>query len=113
MVIPFGGTWLTFPSESTRQACDHGQHFLSRAEELFRVPSVAGFSSVRATKGKQMDKVRIRAAAKQIKGSVKKTVGKVTGDAKLEAKGKAEKAAGKGESALGSKKETLFNTFST
>ena len=34
-------------------------------------------------------------------------------DAKLKTKGRAEKPAGKGESALGSKKETLFNTFST
>ena len=60
-----------------------------------------------------MDKVRINAAAKQVKASVKKAAGKVTGDAKLEGKGKAEKAGGKGDSALGSKKETLFNTFST
>jgi uncharacterized protein YjbJ (UPF0337 family) len=60
-----------------------------------------------------MDKVQIKAAAKQVKGSVKKAADKVTGDARLEAKGKAGKAAGKGESALGSKKETLFNTFST
>ena len=58
-----------------------------------------------------MDKVRIKAEG--VKGSTKKTGGDVTGDAKLKAKGKAEKPAGKGESALGSKKETLFNTFST
>jgi uncharacterized protein YjbJ (UPF0337 family) len=58
-----------------------------------------------------MDKVRIKAEG--VKGSAKKAGGNVTGDAKLKAKGKAEKSAGKGESALGSKKETLFNTFST
>jgi uncharacterized protein YjbJ (UPF0337 family) len=60
-----------------------------------------------------MDEVRIRAEAKRVKGSAKKAGGNVTGDAKLKAKGKAEKRAGKGESALGNKKETLFNTFST
>jgi uncharacterized protein YjbJ (UPF0337 family) len=59
-----------------------------------------------------MDKVRIKAEAKGVKGPAKKAGGNVTGDAKLKAK-RAEKAAGKGESALGSKKETLFNTFST
>jgi len=59
-----------------------------------------------------MDKVRIKAEAKRVKGSAKKAGGHVTGDAKLKGK-RAEKAAGKGEKALGSKKDTLFNTFST
>jgi uncharacterized protein YjbJ (UPF0337 family) len=70
------------------------------------------FSLVQALKGKRMDKVRIKAEAKRVKGSAKKVGGDVTGDAKLKAKG-AEKSAGKGENALGSKKDTLFNTFST
>ena len=56
-----------------------------------------------------MDKVRIKAEAKRVKGSAKKVGGDVT---KLKAKG-AEKSADKGENALGSKKDTLFNTFST
>ena len=42
-----------------------------------------------------MDKDRIAGAAKQAKGSVKETIGKVTGDSKTEAEGKAEKWAGK------------------
>ena len=60
-----------------------------------------------------MNTARIKAEGKRIKGSTKKAGDNVTGDAKLKAKGRAEKAAGKGESALGSKKETLSNTFST
>ena len=48
-------------------------------------------------------------AAKQAKGSVKKAGDKVTGGAKLKAKGKAAKAVGK---VLGSKKDTLTNTLS-
>jgi uncharacterized protein YjbJ (UPF0337 family) len=67
---------------------------------------------VQALKGKRMDKVRIKAEAKRVEGSAKKKGGDVTGDAKLKAKG-AEKPAGKGKNALGSKKDTLFNTFST
>ena len=38
-----------------------------------------------------MDKDRIAEAAKKIKGSIKETIGKATGDAKLEAEGKADK----------------------
>jgi uncharacterized protein YjbJ (UPF0337 family) len=44
-----------------------------------------------------MDKDRIVGAAHQVKGVVKETVGKVTGDAKTQAEGAAEKAAGKGQ----------------
>jgi uncharacterized protein YjbJ (UPF0337 family) len=47
----------------------------------------------------------VKAAAKQAKGSVKKAADKVTGGAKLKAKGKAAKA-------VGSKKDTLTNTLS-
>ena len=39
-----------------------------------------------------MDKDRIEGAAKQAKGAVKETVGKVVGDAKLQADGKADQA---------------------
>ena len=43
-----------------------------------------------------MDKDRIEGAAKQAKGTVKEAWGKVTGDAKTEAEGKADKAEGQG-----------------
>jgi uncharacterized protein YjbJ (UPF0337 family) len=51
----------------------------------------------------------VKAAAKQAKVSEKKAADKVTGGAKLKAKGKAAKAVGK---VLGSKKDTLTNTLS-
>jgi uncharacterized protein YjbJ (UPF0337 family) len=50
---------------------------------------------------KIMDKNRVRGAAKQAKGSVKRTAGRATGDPKLKAEGKADKAAGKMQSAFG------------
>jgi uncharacterized protein YjbJ (UPF0337 family) len=54
-----------------------------------------------------MDKDRIKGAAEQAKGVVKKTAGKVTGSAKLEAEGKIDKAAGKVQSPIGGLKDRL------
>jgi uncharacterized protein YjbJ (UPF0337 family) len=54
-----------------------------------------------------MDKDRIKGATNQAKGGVKEVVGKVTGDAKLEAEGKAEKVAGKVQNAIGGIKDTV------
>ena len=42
-----------------------------------------------------MDKDRVEGAGKQAKGTVKETWGKMTGDAKTEAEGKADKAEGR------------------
>lgn len=42
-----------------------------------------------------MDKDRVQGSFEQAKGAVKEGAGKLTGDAKLEAEGKAQKAAGK------------------
>jgi uncharacterized protein YjbJ (UPF0337 family) len=42
-----------------------------------------------------MDKDRIEGIGKQVKGSIKEAAGKITGDAKLEGEGKADKAVGK------------------
>ena len=44
-----------------------------------------------------MDKDRVKGSAEQAKGKVKEVAGKMTGDAKLESEGKADKAAGKSE----------------
>lgn len=52
-----------------------------------------------------MDKDRIEGAARQAKGKVKETWGKVTGDAKAEAEGKAEQAAGRTQNAVGGIKD--------
>ena len=54
-----------------------------------------------------MDKDRLEGSAKQAKGAIKEVAGKVTGDAKLEAEGKSDKAAGKVQNAVGGRKDTL------
>ncbi len=54
-----------------------------------------------------MDKDRIEGSAKQVKGALKEAAGKLTGDAKLQADGKADKAAGKIQNAVGGVKDAL------
>ncbi len=52
-----------------------------------------------------MDKDRIEGAGKQAKGAIKDAAGKVTGDTKLQAEGKADKAEGKIQNAVGGLKD--------
>lgn len=52
-----------------------------------------------------MDKDRVSGAVDQAKGAVKDTVGKLTGDTKMQAEGKADKAGGKVESTAGGVKD--------
>lgn len=52
-----------------------------------------------------MDKDRVEGSAKQIKGNIKEAVGKVTGDSKTEAEGKADKAEGKVQNTIGGIKD--------
>jgi uncharacterized protein YjbJ (UPF0337 family) len=54
-----------------------------------------------------MDKDRVEGALHQAKGAVKEGVGKMTGDKKTQAEGKAEKIAGKVQSAVGGAKDTV------
>ena len=54
-----------------------------------------------------MDKDRVKGAKNQAAGSVKETVGKVTGDKETEAKGKAQKVGGKVRSTYGDVKEDV------
>ena len=54
-----------------------------------------------------MDKDRIAGAAKNVKGSVKEAVGNLTGDAKLQAEGKADKVEGKVQNAIGGVKDAV------
>jgi uncharacterized protein YjbJ (UPF0337 family) len=54
-----------------------------------------------------MDKDRIAGAAKEMKGSVKETIGKAVGDAKLKSDGNAEKVEGKVQNAIGGLKDAL------
>ena len=72
--------------------------------------NIAADPSVRARRQheeKTVDKDRIEGAAKQAKGSVKEAAGKIVGDAKLTADGKADKVEGKVQNAVGGVKDAL------
>jgi uncharacterized protein YjbJ (UPF0337 family) len=58
-----------------------------------------------------MDKDRVEGSAKEIKGAIKQGVGKAVGDSKLEAEGKADKAEGKVQNAVGGLKDTVRDTL--
>lgn len=53
-----------------------------------------------------MDKDRVEGSLHQAKGAIKEAVGKVTGDAKTEAEGTAEKSAGKVQNTIGGIKDS-------
>jgi len=48
-----------------------------------------------------MDKDQVVGSAKQVKGAVEESVGRAVGDAKLESEGRADKAEGKIQKAIG------------
>ena len=54
-----------------------------------------------------VDKDRVEGSWEQAKGKVKEVAGKVSGDSKTEAEGKAQKTAGKIQNAVGGLKDTL------
>jgi uncharacterized protein YjbJ (UPF0337 family) len=54
-----------------------------------------------------MDKDRIKGMGDQAKGAIKDAAGKVTGDAKLQAEGKADKFKGKLENAAGGARDAV------
>jgi uncharacterized protein YjbJ (UPF0337 family) len=56
-------------------------------------------------KDRIMDDDRIEGAGKQVKGSIKEAIGKITGDRSAQAEGAIEKAKGKAQSALGKAKD--------
>lgn len=58
-----------------------------------------------------MDRNRAVGSAKQAKGAAKEAVGKVTGDAKLRADGKADKVEGKIQNAVGGAMDTLWDAL--
>lgn len=53
------------------------------------------------------DRDRIEGSAKQVKGTIKETVGKAVGDTKLQSEGKADKIEGKIQNAVGGLKDAL------
>jgi uncharacterized protein YjbJ (UPF0337 family) len=59
------------------------------------------------TRRNTMNKDRIEGSALQAKGAVKETLGNITGDAKLKADGKSDKAAGMIQNAIGGAKDTI------
>ena len=61
------------------------------------------------TKEAMLDKDRIEGAGKQVKGAVKDAAGKLVGDRKLQAEGKADKAVGKVQSEVGKAKDAVRN----
>ena len=54
-----------------------------------------------------MDKDRVQGSVKQAKGAIKEAAGKITGDTKLQADGKADKTGGKIQNAIGGVKDAL------
>ena len=52
-----------------------------------------------------MDKEHIKGAAQKVEGSIKDTIGSLTGNTKLQAEGKADKAAGAAHQAAGDVKD--------
>ncbi|HYK78402.1 MAG TPA: CsbD family protein [Micropepsaceae bacterium] len=54
-----------------------------------------------------MDKDRIKGMGAQAKGAIKDATGKVLGDSKLQAEGKADKAKGRIENAVGGAKDAV------
>ena len=58
-----------------------------------------------------MDKDRIKGMGDQAKGAAKEVAGKILGDSKLQADGKADKAKGKIENAVGGLKDTVRDAF--
>jgi uncharacterized protein YjbJ (UPF0337 family) len=54
-----------------------------------------------------MDKDRLKGVGNQIKGTVKQAAGELTGDAKLQAEGHADKLKGEVQSAIGGAKDAV------
>ena len=54
-----------------------------------------------------MDREHVKGAADKVKGAVKDTVGKVTGDKKMEAEGKLDKAKGAAHNLAGDLKDAV------
>ena len=58
-----------------------------------------------------MDKDRIKGSFKQFSGGIKEAAGKLLGDKKTEAEGKAEKTEGEVQSAVGGMKDAVRDTI--
>lgn len=61
-------------------------------------------------KDEPMNENRIKGEAHALKGSIKEAIGKITGDARIEAEGAAEKLAGKAQAGAGKTADTVKKT---
>jgi uncharacterized protein YjbJ (UPF0337 family) len=83
-----------------------------RLEHYIGVSAGTAFSAATlfwhpSTAGEFMDKDRVEGAMKQAGGKVKDALGKLTGDSKMQAEGKADKVEGKVQNTVGGVKDTL------
>ena len=60
-----------------------------------------------------MDSEHVKGAADKVKGAIKDTAGKVTGDKELQAEGKLDKAKGAAHDAAGDAKDAFRNAAKT
>ena len=60
-----------------------------------------------------MDSEHVKGAADKVKGAIKDTAGKVTGDKELQAEGKLDKAKGAAHDAAGDAKDAVRNATKT
>jgi uncharacterized protein YjbJ (UPF0337 family) len=60
-----------------------------------------------------MDKNRIAGSIKEVTGAAKEAIGKAIGDAKLQSDGKADKAAGKIQNAIGGVNDAVRDALKT
>ena len=75
------------------------------AQNATRQPAI--LNQILKHEEKIMDKDRVVGSAKQIKGAVKRVVGKVVGDAKMESEGRADEIEGKVQNAIGGLKDAF------
>jgi uncharacterized protein YjbJ (UPF0337 family) len=59
------------------------------------------------TSSMSVDRDRLAGSGKQVRGSVKDSIGSVLGDTKLQAEGKLDKAEGRAQNTVGSMRDTL------
>jgi uncharacterized protein YjbJ (UPF0337 family) len=60
-------------------------------------------------KERRMDREHVKGAADKVKGAIKDTAGKLTGDKKLQSEGKFDKAKGSAHNLAGDVKDTVRN----
>jgi uncharacterized protein YjbJ (UPF0337 family) len=92
---------------SNNQMSGHDGHRTIRDLEQYIDEVVALHTQQTNNEEMAMDKDRIKGSAEQAKGAVKETAGKVFGDKRLETEGKADKAAGKVQNAIGGLKDAV------